>query len=140
MTDQKHPGVKCVAFRRHKFGAQKCEVAGQSFASKLEAAVFQILKLLEKACELTVLQCQDHIYLTEARILYIPDFKCQAPDGMIFWVEAKGFVTPEWRLKRRLWEFYGPGDLWVYEGSYLRPSRIEIVKNKAQKTPVKSHI
>lgn len=138
--DQKPLGVICVADKRHKYGAQKTEYAGQSFASKLEAAVFQILKLFEKAGALTLLQCQDHVYLTEARILYIPDFKCQASDGEVFYVEAKGFKTPEWMIKKRLWSKYGPGDLWIYEGSHLNPKRTEIIKNWALKIPVVSHL
>jgi len=31
------------------------------------------------------------------------------------WIEFKGFETPLWRLKRRLWMFYGPGPLHVYK-------------------------
>ena len=108
--------------RRGKFGNKKVSMDGFSFGSKLEAAVFSIIKNREASGELKFLQVQDHVYLTDARILYIPDFKCEdAKTGDHFWVEAKGFETPEWRIKRRLWEHYGPGKLEIWKGTAARP-------------------
>lgn len=94
---------------------------GHNFASQLEAAVFQILKLREQAGEIKDIQHQDHVYLTEARICYIPDFKFfDVKYDEYSWAEAKGFETPEWKIKLKLWRHYGPGRLYVYKGSAKR--------------------
>lgn len=113
-----------------KYRNVKQELDGRSFASKLEAAVFTILKSRENAGELDIIQQQDHVYLTSARILYIPDFVCRIRAGeenKLLWIEAKGFQTPEWRIKKRLWKFYGPGILEIYTGSHTRPQLTETI-------------
>jgi hypothetical protein len=104
-----------------KYGAKRTERAGYSFASKLEAAVFDMLKLQEKAGEISSLQCQVQVRLTDAGIIYKPDFKffderlrCDV------YAEAKGYETAEWRIKLRLWRSYGPGLLRIYKGSAAR--------------------
>lgn len=80
--------------------------------------------LLEKAGELKHLRHEVRVPLTEAKIVYIPDFECEDKDGLLYF-EAKGFETDVWRIKRRLWQHYGPARLWVYGGSALRPTLIE---------------
>lgn len=115
-----------------KFGNQRVETDGYSFASKLEASVYQILKLREKAGELKILQAQDHVYLTDARIGYIPDFKCEdLITGLDFWVEAKGYASDVWPLKKKLWKFYGPGKLEVWKGTHQRPFLDETITPKS---------
>lgn len=113
---------------RNKFKNKKVLTDGHSFGSKLESSVYTILKSRENAGEIEVLQCQDHVYLTDARILYIPDFKCvYKKNNEIFWVEAKGIETPEWRIKLRLWRHYGPGKLEIYKGTHIRPFLSETI-------------
>jgi hypothetical protein len=102
-----------------KYSNKKISHAGYSFASKAEAALFDQLKWLEKAGVLRSIECQDSVYLTDARILYKPDFvawdvKLESP----VWYECKGFETDVYRIKRRLWMHYGPGPLRVFKGSY----------------------
>lgn len=109
-----------------KYGNTRASLDGRSFGSKLEAAVYQELRLREKVGDLIFVQQQDHVYLTDARIHYIPDFLC-IDKGEKFWVEAKGMETPEWRLKLKLWRVYGPGRLEIYKGSHLRPKLVEVV-------------
>jgi len=114
-----------------KYGNKKIQNDGHSFSSKLEASVYTLLKIREVAGEIEILQCQDHIYLTEARILYIADFKCiHKTSKEEFWVEAKGYETPEWRIKLRLWKHYGPGKLEIYKGSHIRPYLYETIEVK----------
>ena len=118
-------------FGKHKFNAQRTDVNGIWFDSKLEASTYQMIKLREKAGDLILEQCQDTIYLTEARVIYKPDFRCRYPDrDEQFWIEAKGFETPEWRIKLKLWRHYGPGDLEIWNGSWQNPKLKEIVKPK----------
>lgn len=104
------------------------------FASKLEAALYQHLFLLEKAGEIFEIQTQDHVYLTDARILYIPDFKFKNKDGIEEWAEAKGYETDVWRIKRRLWSYYGPGRLTVFKGSANKLRIDEVIVPKEKKT------
>lgn len=116
---------------KNKLGNIKVELGGYSFASKLEASVFTILKAREQAGEIEVLQVQDHVYLTDARIGYIPDFKClDKKTGKIFWVEAKGFPNDKWPMKKKLWKFYGPGRLEIFTGTYDRPKLSEVIEVK----------
>lgn len=102
--------------------------SGYSFASQLEAAVFNLLELREKAGEIYDIQHQDHIYLTDARICYIPDFKffCRFTNDYV-WAEAKGFETDVWKIKKRLWQYYGPGKLEIYKGTAKKIKLIETV-------------
>jgi len=109
-----------------KYGATKVSLDGFSFASKLEASVYAQLKLMEKVGQLKILQCQDHIFLTDARIEYIPDFKClDLKTTDVYWVEAKGYESPTWPIKKRLWKHFGPGRLQIWKGTYLRPAIAE---------------
>lgn len=101
---------------------------GHSHRSKLEGAVCQIIQLRQKAGELELLQVEDHIYLTDARIGYIPDFKCKdLKTGEIFHIEAKGFENDRWPMKKKLWKHYGPNRLEIWKGTHTRPYLDEVV-------------
>jgi hypothetical protein len=122
-------------FRRKKSGQDAhmgnqrmtCQM-GHSHRSKLEGAVCQLIQLREKAGELELVQVEDHVYLTLARIGYVPDFKCKdLQTGEFFWVEAKGYENDRWPIKKKLWKFYGPGLLEIWRGTHLRPVLDEIV-------------
>lgn len=109
---------------------------GHSHASKLESSVCQILQLREKAGELELVQIQDHVYLTSARIGYVPDFKCRDPKtGEFFWVEAKGYPNDTWPLKKKLWKFYGPGVLEIWTGTHRNPQLTETICPKNADEP-----
>ena len=113
----------------NKYGSKKVESNGRSFDSKLERAVFEELNLLEKAGNISELKCQVSVYLTEARILFKPDFSF-IRDGELIFLEVKGFETPVWRIKRRLWEHYGEGPLEIYKGSARNFFLHETIKPK----------
>lgn len=114
--------------KSNKFGNIKCSLDGHSFGSKLEQSVYQLLKLRAASGELEILQTQDHVYLTKARIAYVPDFKCRdLKSGEFFWVEAKGFESPRWPTIKKLWKHYGLGKLEIWKGSHTRPYLDEII-------------
>lgn len=93
---------------------KKVEHAGYSFASKAEASLFDYLSLRQKAGEISDLKTQPSVYMTKARILYKPDFSF-VENGKTVYAEMKGFETPVWRIKRRLWlSGYGPAKLQVF--------------------------
>jgi hypothetical protein len=50
--------------------------------------------------------------------LYKPDYKVLGRNGVEYYAEAKGFEDEKWRIKRRLYEHYGPAPLqiWVRQG------------------------
>jgi hypothetical protein len=117
--------------KKKKYGNITSNSDGRSFASKLEMSVYSILKLREKAGEIEIVQCQDHIYLTKARIGYIADFKCKFVEtGDIFHVEAKGYAGERWQIIKRLWLYYGPNKLEIWTGSYLKPQLTEEINPK----------
>jgi len=105
----------------HKYSAERSTRAGRSFASKLEAALFDLLVLREKAGEIREISQQAQIVLSQAKIIYKPDFMfVDCKTGRTVFAEAKGYETPEWRIKRRLWLAYGPSPLEVWKGSHRR--------------------
>ena len=112
--------------RKYK-NAKSTDEAGRSFDSGLERSVFRILELQQRAGEIKSIRQQASVYLTDARILYKPDFEVEAADGSTYFVEAKGFKTAVYAIKRRLWMHYGPGPLHVYEGSAANPKLTETI-------------
>lgn len=105
----------------NKYKRVKTERPGIWLDSKLEAAVYDELKLRERSKLIRNLKCQEIVLLTEANIKYIADFSfINVETEEKEFAEAKGFKTPEWRIKRKLWEYYGPGKLYIYTGSYKR--------------------
>ncbi len=115
--------------------AKSIRPGGLSFPSKLEAATYDWLSLREKSGEIKIEKIQDHCYLTEARILYIADFKILNLETKEYeWVEAKGLEMPRFIIIKKLWRFYGLGVLTVVKGSYtnLRIDEIIIPKTTQQ--------
>lgn len=98
-----------------KYGNKKTKTAGHWFDSKLEGAFYQDLLLQEKAGLISEIKSQVSVYLTDARILYKVDFSYLERGRQIF-AEVKGFETAVYRIKRRLWMHYGPGELRVFKG------------------------
>jgi len=114
--------------RSQKYGARRCEFQGYSFASRLERGVFLLLKAMEQAGEIKVLKVQDEVRLSEARIIYKPDFKLwDFRTGCEAWAEAKGFATRDWLMKKKLWASYGPGPLMIFMGRAENPKLVETI-------------
>lgn len=113
---------------KSKYGSVITSCDGYSFASKLEASVFSILKNRENIGNIKILQVQDHVYLTKARVTYVPDFKClDLKLNEEFWVEAKGMEGPRWPTIKKLWKVYGPGKLEIWKGTHLKPYLDEVI-------------
>ena len=121
--------------KKSKYGSKKVSHSGYSFGSKLEAATFDILKLMEKAGAIRDIKTQQSVYLTLARIQYIADFSAVDCNTLeTHYYEAKGFVTDVWAIKKRLWKQYGPGTLYIFTGSHLSPKMTDEVR------PVKNSV
>lgn len=119
----------------NKYRNQKVNQDGYTFASKLEAAIYNHLKLLERAKEYTDIKCQLQVRLGPSGIIYKPDFSAvNTKTGETEYFEAKGFKTNAWLMKRRLWKTYGPGLLHVYEGRHNMYKLKETIKPEPDKT------
>lgn len=107
------------SFNRYsKYRAVRTEVDGIKFASKAELILYQYLKLTGE----NPIEKDRKIYLTKAKILFKPDFYCSG-----VYHEMKGAQTPSYRIKRKLWKFYGPTVLHVYEMKHGRVSHKETI-------------
>jgi hypothetical protein len=121
---------------KNKFGA----VRTNGMASKLEASVFTLLQIHKRGGLIKDIRQQIVVKLSEAEINYKVDFCYTRIDNEeVIYVEAKGYPTDTWNLKKRLWKFYGPGILEIYTGSFRRPTLSETVvpKNYTTKENVK---
>jgi hypothetical protein len=113
---------------KNKFGAKRVTYDNHSFASKLEHAVYLLLKCREQTGEIEIIQCQAQVRLTKAEILYIPDFKClDLKTKEVFYCEAKGMVQDRFALIKKLWKHYSKHKLEIWSGSHTRPFLKEII-------------
>jgi hypothetical protein len=92
---------------RHKYGAVPTVTDGIRFPSKKEARRYGALKLLLQAGAITELELQPRYTLHGTRgepvCVYVADFRYH--DGTVIVVEdCKGFLTPLFKLKKKLFE------------------------------------
>jgi len=97
-----------------KYRNIRTAIDGYNFSSKLEARVYESLKLRVAAGELFDLECQVTVRLTRARLRWVIDFKAKDADGNDLYFEAKGLEFPRWKLLVKLWPYYGPSKLEVW--------------------------
>jgi len=93
-----------MTIKRSKYGNRKTVVDGITFASAKEAKRFGELKLLEKAGVIADLTLQPRFPLKVNGLLictYVGDFTYRS-DGASVVEDSKGFITPEFRLKKKL--------------------------------------
>jgi len=115
----------------NKYRNKKTSIDGYCFSSKLEASVYLELKRLENLNQIKIEQTQAQVHLTNAKILYKPDFKIlNLNTNEIEYIEAKGVETASWRIKRKLWMYYGPGKLTIYKGNSTRVFISEVLQPK----------
>lgn len=99
--------------RPHKYGAKKVSVDGMNFPSKREAKRWLELQLLSKAGEIKDLRRQAKIALlgrsdiirtpTGRAAYYVADFiYIDNRTGLEVIEDAKGYPTPEYKLKRAI--------------------------------------
>lgn len=89
---------------RRKYGNKPTAVDGILFASKKEAKCYQELRLLERAKKIEDLRVHERwpIHVNGVKICdYIDDFNYY-DEGRRVIADAKGFKTPEYKLKKKL--------------------------------------
>lgn len=111
----------------NKFGAQRTD----GFASKGEAALFQLLKLREQSGEIKDIRHPARVHLT-CQIHWNVDFEFTfVKTRKKGWAEYKGFEDRRYRICKQLWKGgFGPGLLEVWKGHYSSPRLVEIIKPK----------
>lgn len=86
--------------KRSKYGNEKVvDADGKTVDSKKEQRIRQQLRARFRAGEITELAEQVWIRLSENRRMVV-DFVYVEADGTRRYVDAKGYATPEWRLKQ----------------------------------------
>lgn len=93
--------------RRSKYGAKRTVVDGISFASKLEADRWGVLRQRERLGLIQDLTRQPRFQLIvegDPVTVYIGDFQYLDAKGQVVVEDAKGYRTPEYKIKRRLFE------------------------------------
>lgn len=91
----------------NKYHAKSTIYNGRSYHSKLEAGVAEELDWRLKAKDIKSWKPQIPIELRvngELICKYYVDFEVENNDGVIEWIEAKGFETEIYRLKAKLLE------------------------------------
>lgn len=124
---QRKPGGRYGIKRRG--GYTSIAAPGRTFDSNWEQRLFtEYLMIRQAAGEIKNLRHHPkRVYLTDARIGWDVDYSWELPDGTPEWGEGKGFVTPDYLLKKRLWPYYGPGNLYVYTMPGTRAGKGELV-------------
>jgi hypothetical protein len=101
---------------------QPTSIDGYNFPSKLHAAVYEQLKLMELAGEIRDIRC-------EVTLPIVGKLKLKV-DFVVFNVnrecdeahEAKGYEDKRFKAIVQAWHGAGPMDLIIWKGSYRRPS------------------
>jgi hypothetical protein len=93
--------------QRSKFGNQKALHRNFGYDSRFEAQVRMILD--EHLAKGTLVEIENQVAVSldahgEHIADYKVDFRVTHKDGRLIWIEAKGFATADWRLKRNLME------------------------------------
>lgn len=100
-------------------GAKKTMLPGdaRAFPSKLEAKAYAELELRQAAGEISdLIRYPPAVPLTKAGITYHLDFGFYNVQGAHYeWGEAKGMWQDKWKTYYKLWQYYGPGPLTVWE-------------------------
>lgn len=123
-----------MRFGKNKYGAR----ATGGFPSRLEAAVYGKLLLREKLGEIRDIKRQQQVVLqggsNETRITWRLDFSAvDCKTDKVFYVEAKGFETNDFRIKLKLWKMLKPATLEIWKGGYMRPFMAERIEANEEK-------
>jgi hypothetical protein len=104
--------------RRHKYNAKAVKIDGYRFASKAEGARYSELKILQRSGEITDLTMQPTYPLVVKGIpitKYRADF-CYREAGRLVVEETKGFETPDWKIKAKLFKALYPDCIYRVNG------------------------
>lgn len=119
----------------NKYKNKKVEVDGITFDSKMESDYYLYLKQLEKQGIVSEFLMQKEYILLEGYvksdkkirpIKYKADFEVHYADGHIEVVDVKGFLTADFKLKKKLFEYRFPFNLKLVKFSRIDGGWIEL--------------
>lgn len=128
--------------RKHKYNAQKIQLDGYTFDSKLEAKYYEYLKGRWAKGEIQEISLQPKFELVPPfekngkryrAITYVADFQVVMPNGEIEIVDIKGMETPDFKLKRKLFEYTQEHELKVIAYSKMDGGWIELDELKKRR-------
>lgn len=102
---------------------------GVTYASKAEMRYHQYLRTLLAGGIIREIETQPVIKFASG-IKYVPDFKITLFFGPVEWIDVKGVETAAFRLKLKLWQSEGPGDLKIVKAKGKGFYTDRIVKGK----------
>lgn len=116
--------------RANKFFAKR----SGGFPSKLESAVYGQLLLREKMGEIKDIKRQQQVVLqgggNDTRITWRLDFSAiDVKTEKLFYIEAKGIETSDFKLKLKMWRMLKPAPLEIWRGNYSRPFMAERIED-----------
>lgn len=122
--------------KKHKYGATKTRVGNLTFSSRLEASVYQLLKLRERAGEVENIQCQVTVTLKEKcptcgdePLRWKVDFSYWDPrTNSTVYVEAKGLETNHFKKQKKWFKTNRIGKLEIWKGSHEKPYLSEVIE------------
>lgn len=108
---KKH-GIEVPRNKASKYGNRRTEYAGVTYASGLEALVAAQLDFMQRTTGEVVRWERQVPFDLGSGIRYVADFVVHYATGAPRTIDAKGMLTPEFKLKRKLFEEkYGPLDI-----------------------------
>ena len=116
---------------KSKYKAVKTFQHGRYWPSKLELAVYEMLLMMQRGGKIKDLKCQVRVRFHTyeyGNTVMIPDFSAfDIKTEQTIYIEAKGYPTREWLRKKKAWGVGGPGNLYVYTGSWKYPKLSMII-------------
>jgi hypothetical protein len=108
-------------------------IQSNGFGSKLESAVYALLKLREMQGEIKDIRSQVPIVLQdgprEEKITWKVDFSfINVKTDQLWYCEAKGVKTETYKIKLKLFRKLKPGPLEIWGGDYRRPTLLERIE------------
>lgn len=125
---------------RNKYNARSTVVDGMHFPSKLEAAVWAHLKLMEQVWEYREITRYPSVKLPGG-VTWKIDIACKesyVDDKQLFcwrpcYVEVKGVETADYKVKLKLYREFGDRPLHIWKGTARKPFITETVLPKGMK-------
>jgi hypothetical protein len=100
-----------------KYRNERAEYGGVKYDSKAEARRAETLDALVERGEVLWWIRQPTFRLGCPENVYRPDFLVVHVGGGVHVEDVKGHETAKFKKDRRLWESYGPCELWLIKGS-----------------------
>jgi len=107
-----------------KYRARQCTLGERRFASQGEMNCFLHLRDLERRGLIGLLVTQVKVVLVPG-VSTIVDFAfLDLATGVYQHAEFKGFETPAWRIKKKLWRLFGPTPLLMFTAKSIKPVEV----------------